>query len=160
MSSALQLSRGLRWSLYAAFAILFATGVAWLFADQLKDSANGEFWQDATADMLMVHGGAAMVTLLLLGSLFPNHIARAWRGRLNRISGTIMITCNAALIVTAFCLYYLGAETLCPWASNVHIVAGLALPAVVTIHIWLGRRRVRGKTVPPSAGRAAEKTVP
>jgi hypothetical protein len=84
MSSALQLDRRLRWSLYAAFALLFATGAAWLLADQLKDSADGEFWHATIANVLMVHGGVAMVTLLLLGAIFPIHIARAWRGRLNR----------------------------------------------------------------------------
>ena len=91
MSSALQLDRRLRWSLYAAFALLFATGAAWLLADQLKDSADGEFWQATIANVLMVHGGVAMLTLLLLGALFPIHIARAWRGRLNRVSGSIMV---------------------------------------------------------------------
>ena len=55
----------------------------WLLADQLKELASGEFWQEATANLLMVHGGAAMVTLLLLGALFPSHVARAWRSRLN-----------------------------------------------------------------------------
>ena len=102
MSSALQLDRRLRWSLYATFALLFATGAVWLLADQLKDSAEGEFWQATIANVLMVHGGATMVTLLLLGALFPIHIARAWRGRLNRISGAIMVMCNAVLIVTAY----------------------------------------------------------
>ena len=120
MSSALQLDRRFRWSLYAAFALLFATGAAWLLADQLKDSADGEFWQATTANVLMVHGGVAMLTLLLLGALFPIHIARAWRGRLNRVSGSIMVVCNAVLILTAFGLYYLGAETLRPWASDAH----------------------------------------
>src|SRR5262245_8318934 len=86
LSSALQLDRRLRWSLYAAFALLFATGAVWLVADQLKDSTDGEIWQATAANMLMVHGGVAML-LLLLGALFPIHIARAWRGRLNRISG-------------------------------------------------------------------------
>ena len=145
MSSALALDRRLRWSLYAAFALLFATGAIWLVADQLKDSDSGEFWQATIANMLMVHGGAAMVTLLLLGALLPIHIARAWRGRLNRVSGAIMIACNAVLIVTAFGLYYLGVETLHPWASDAHIAAGFALPLLLSFHIWLGRRRIKDK---------------
>ena len=147
MSSALQLDRRLRWSLYAAFALLFATGAAWLFADQLKDSADGEFWQATIANVLMIHGGAAMVTLLLLGAIFPIHIARAWRGRLNRVSGSIMVICNAVLILTAFGLYYLGAETLRPWASDVHIVVGFALPVLIALHIWLGRRQSNNRAL-------------
>ena len=101
-SSALQLDRRLRWSVYAAFALLFATGVVWLVADQLKESPDGELWQATAANMLMVHGGAAMLTLLLLGALLPIHMARAWRGGLNQISGSIMVVCNALLILSAF----------------------------------------------------------
>jgi hypothetical protein len=86
-----------------------------------------------------------MVTLLLLGALLPIHIARAWRGRLNRVSGAIMIACNAVLIATAFGLYYLGVETLRHWASDVHIAAGVALPLLLSFHIWLGRGRAKDK---------------
>jgi hypothetical protein len=141
MASALQLDHRLRWGLYVTFANLFATGAVWLLADQLKDSASGEFWQAAAANLLMAHGGVAMVTLLLLGALFPVHIARAWRASLNRVSGAIMITFNLVLIVTAFGLYYLGSETLRPWISDVHIAVGVAFPAALAVHIWLGRRR-------------------
>jgi heme A synthase len=151
MSTALQLDRRLRWSLYAVFALLFATGAVWLVADRLKDSPDGELWQATAANMLMVHGGAAMLTLLLLGALFPIHIARAWRGRLNRISGSIMVAGNAVLILTAFGLYYLGAETLRPWASDVHIAAGFLLPVLVVVHIWLGRRQSRTRASARSA---------
>lgn len=151
MSSALQLDRRLRWGVYAAFALLLATGAVWLLADQLKDSPDGELWQSTAANMLMVHGGAAMLTLLLLGALFPIHIARAWRGRLNRISGSIMVICNAVLILTAFGLYYLGAETLRPWASDVHIAAGFVLPALIAVHIWLGRRLSKNRALARSA---------
>jgi hypothetical protein len=56
-----------------------------------------------------------------------------------------MVTCNAVLILTAFGLYYLGAETLRPWASDVHMVAGFALPVLITIHIWLGRRQSKNR---------------
>jgi hypothetical protein len=143
MASALRLDRRFRWGLYLMFAILFAAGLVWLIADQLKDSPGGEFWQTTAANLLMAHGGAAMVTLLLLGALFPVHIARAWRGRLNRVSGAIMITFNAVLIVTAFGLYYLGSEALRPWISDVHSAAGVAFPAPLAIHIWLGRRYKR-----------------
>jgi heme A synthase len=151
MSSALQLDRRLRWSLYAAFALLFATGAVWLVADRLKESPDGELWQATAANMLMIHGGAAMLLLLLLGALFPIHMARAWRGQLNRISGSIMVLCNALLILTAFGLYYLGAETLRPWASDVHIAAGFVLPVLIVVHIWLGRRQSKNRALSRSA---------
>ena len=136
----MRLEPSFRYALYAAFAVLFVTGAGWLLADQLKEAANGEGWQIAAAYLLMIHGGAAMATLLLLGALFPLHIRRGWRARRNRIAGTAMVTCNAALILTAFGLYYFGSETLRPWASGVHIGVGIILPVLLLVHILVGRR--------------------
>src|SRR5258708_20901614 len=135
MPSALQLDPRFRRALYAAFATLFITGVAWLIADGRKDSASGEAWQAASAYMLMIHGGATMVLLLLLGALFPVHIPRAWRSRRNRLTGTVMVTFNLLLIVTAFGLYYPGSDIVRPWISHAHIPAGLFLPALILIHV-------------------------
>jgi hypothetical protein len=136
----LRLEPAFRYALYAAFALLFLTGVGWLLADQMKEAASAEGWQTAAADLLMIHGGAAMATLLLLGALFPLHVRRGWRARRNRIAGTAMVTCNAALILTAFGLYYLGSETLRPWASGLHIGVGMILPVLFVVHVIVGRR--------------------
>jgi hypothetical protein len=136
----LRLNPYFRWALHSVFVLLFVSGAVWLVADQLKDGANGELWQARGASLLMIHGGTAMATLLLLGALFPLHMQRSWRARKNRISGLTMVTFNAILIVTAFGLYYLGSEMLRPWISDVHIAVGLALPILLLIHIALGRR--------------------
>jgi hypothetical protein len=56
-----------------------------------------------------------------------------------------------ALIVTAFGLYYLGSDMARPWISDVHIVAGLALPAVLIFHVWLGRRQIRKRSARQSS---------
>lgn len=130
-----------RSALYGVFAVLFATGAAWLVADQLKDGANGELWQQAAANLLMVHGGAAMATLLMLGALGPVHVKYGWRSTRNRITGAIMVTFNAILIGTAFGLYYLGSEVLRPWFSNIHWVMGLSLPVLFLLHVLIGRTR-------------------
>ncbi len=129
--------------MYAAFAVLFLTGVGWLVADWQKDISGDEIWQQSIAYLLMVHGGAAMVTLLLLGALIPVHVLRAWRSLKNRLSGSAMVTFNAVLIVTAFGLYYLGSETLRPWMSWIHIAAGFSLWLLFPLHIYRGRREFR-----------------
>ena len=134
----MRLKPAFRFALYGAFAILFVSGGVWLVADRLKESS--DLWQETAADLLMVHGGAAMATLLLLGALVPLHVQRGWRAARNRIAGAAMVTFNAVLIVTAFGLYYMGAETLRPWMSDVHIAIGLALPVLLLIHVVLGRR--------------------
>jgi len=136
----LRLDPSFRWALYAVLALLSATGAAWLIMDQLKSIDGGDTWQAAGANLLMVHGGAAMLALMMLGALFPLHIQRGWRARKNRISGTIMATFVATLVVTAFGLYYSGSETLRPWISDAHIAAGFALSAFIVVHVTLGRR--------------------
>jgi len=134
----LRLKPAFRFALYTAFAVLFVSGATWLVADRWKETS--ELAQEAAADLLMVHGGAAMVALLLLGALVPLHVQRGWRAARNRIAGAAMVTFNSVLVVTAFGLYYAGSETLRPWMSDVHIGVGFALPILLVIHIALGRR--------------------
>ncbi|QGM48203.1 hypothetical protein [Methylocystis heyeri] len=129
--------------IYATVAALFVTGAGWLIADQFKDSEAGEAWQSAMAGFLMVHGGAAMAMLLLLGALGPLHVARSWRARKNRVTGGTMAAINACLVVTAFGLYYSGSPDLRTWTSNLHIAFGVALPSLMFAHIAIGRRSRR-----------------
>jgi cytochrome c biogenesis protein CcdA len=138
----LRLKSSFRRSIYAAFAVLFLTGAVWLVADWQKDISPDEIWQQIAATMLMVHGGAAMITLLLLGALIPLHLLRSWRAAKNRVSGSVMVAFNAVLIVTAFGLYYLGSESVRPWMSWIHIAAGSLLALSFPIHIVLGRRKL------------------
>jgi hypothetical protein len=138
----LRLKPSFRRSIYLAFAALFLTGTGWLVADWQKNISGDEVWQQTAASLLMLHGGGAMVTLLLLGALIPIHLLRAWRRRENLVSGSVMVTINAVLIVTAFGLYYLGSETVRPWISWLHIAAGFCLPVLLAIHVFLGRRRI------------------
>jgi hypothetical protein len=127
-----------RYSIYAAFATLFLTGAWWLVADWQKEG--DEIWQQIAANLLMVHGGLAMLALMLLGALIPLHLSRAWRMKRNRVSGSVMAAINAVLIATAFGLYYLGSDTLRPWISWIHIGTGTFLCLMFPLHIMLGRR--------------------
>lgn len=120
--------------------MLSLTGLAWLVADWQKDLAADEIWQQLAANMLMVHGGTAMLTLLLLGALIPIHLLRSWRRGRNRVSGSVMVLFNAVLIATAFGLYYLGSEAVRPWMSWIHLVAGCFVVLIFPVHIWMGKR--------------------
>jgi cation transport ATPase len=136
----LRLEPRFRFAFYGALAALLVTGIAWLPVERLKDRSNDDLWQETAAYLLMLHGGAAMATLMLLGALVPLHVQRAWRSRRNRMTGTVMVTFSATLIVTAFGLYYLGSEAIRSWASDIHIAAGVSLPVLLLAHILLGRR--------------------
>jgi cation transport ATPase len=129
-----------RASLYAVFALLTVTGVVWLLADWRKDPLAPDLWQEIAPLMLMLHGGAAMAALMLLGALVPLHVRRAWRSGRNRLTGPTMVAVNAVLIATAFGLYYAGSDTLRPWISDLHIVVGIVLPLALLVHVWRGRR--------------------
>jgi hypothetical protein len=130
-----------RYAVYGAFAVLFASGAAWLVADRMKENSEAEIWQESAATLLMLHGGTAMLSLMLLGALIPVHIWRAWRAKKNRTTGIVMVACNAVLIATAFGLYYLSSEALRPWSSDVHIGFGLAVPLLMLVHVRAGRRQ-------------------
>ena len=147
----MRLNRLFRYAIYGAFAALFLSGALWFLADGLKDSPDGETWQAISANLLMIHGGAAMLTLMLLGALAPVHGLRAWRAKKNRVTGAAMASLNGVLIVTAFALYYLGSENLRPWLSNIHLAAGCALPIQLAAHIYFGRRRSAAAAKPPFA---------
>ena len=137
----MRLEPAFRRGLYAVFAFLFVTGTLWVLADQMKAAPdNGETWQLAAANLLMLHGGGAMAILLLLGALVPLHIRAGWRRQRNRATGALMVSMNAALIVTSFGLYYAGSEWLRPWTSAIHIGFGLGLPVLLIAHILIGRR--------------------
>jgi len=136
----LRLDPRFRFSIYGAFAVLFVTGVGWLLADRMKDASSGEGWQLTAAYLLMLHGGAAMAMLMMLGALVPLHVRRGWRRRRNRTTGILMVAGNGVLILTAFGLYYLGSDMLRPWTSGIHIGIGLAVPLLFVVHVLVGRR--------------------
>ena len=143
----MRLSRGRRYAWYLVVATLVATGLIWLMADALKAGDDAETWQRVSSTALMIHGGAAMAALILIGALFEVHVLRAWRSRRNRGSGSILLTVNIVLILTAFGLYYSGSDVVRAWMSNTHIALGVFMPVMMVLHIWLGRRqRVGGNS--------------
>ncbi len=135
------LNRALRAALYAVLAVLLLTGAVWLALqvrpDPFQPAGEGSAW---APHLLAIHGGAAMLFLVLLGALIPLHIQANWARDRNRWTGVVMLAINAALIVTAYGLYYSGSDSLRGWASDLHIGAGFTLPAWVGVHVWLGRR--------------------
>src|SRR5262250_2874423 len=89
---AVRLSVRFRVTLYSIVAVLFVTGVAWIALDRAV-------WPETSTYLLRLHGGAAMVMLVLLGALLPLHMRIAWRRRRNRASGLVMVVANAVLVV-------------------------------------------------------------
>jgi hypothetical protein len=150
----LRLEPGLRFFNHAVVATLSATGAIWLIADTLKSPDGEELWQLVGANMLMLHGLAAMVALVLLGAMIPVHVLRSWRAGKNRISGAAMAGTNALLVITAWGLYYAGSDGLRTFVADLHIGVGIALPVLVVTHVALGRRTT--KRAYPEPARSVE----
>jgi hypothetical protein len=128
---------------YAGFGVAFLSGLCWIGA-QLWCGDGGPFGESPSALArwsMQVHGGAAMLVLVLLGTLLPGHVKRAWKTRRSRWTGGLMLGVNGLLIATGYALYYAGGEDLRAIASPLHWVAGLGLPALFGWHLWEARAR-------------------
>jgi cation transport ATPase len=143
--------------IYATLALLFATGVLWLVAKQGL-GAPGEFGETTSplAPLSMqVHGAAAMVFLVLLGTLLPGHVRQAWNARRSRVTGGGMLVGVALLVASGYGLYYLGGEETRAVVSALHWVVGLVLPAWLVWHVRasrvpVGRRARRAHHAQPA----------
>lgn len=125
--------------LYAVVALLFLSGAAWTYWNYLVVSP-GDFEMGAKALAMKIHGGAAMAILVLLGMLLTGHVRIAWRVRRNRGNGLPFLSAFAVLTITGYGLYYAGGERLRGWASWIHLAVGLALPLLLIVHVWVGKR--------------------
>jgi hypothetical protein len=85
--------------------------------------------------LMKIHGAAAMVALVAIGSLLAFHVPGGWAERRSRPSGSAMLVICALLTLTGYLLYYAGAETARDISSYVHLALGLALPVVLGAHL-------------------------
>lgn len=135
----IRLKRFQRWCLYAVLALLFLTGAAWTYWNYLVPEAR-DFEMSMKAWAMKVHGAAAMAILVLVGMLLATHVRLAWRVRRNRGNGSVFLGAFGILTITGYGLYYAGGENLRAWSSWIHLAVGLALPFLLILHIWLGKR--------------------
>ena len=111
--------------LHVALLLLLATGAAW---EVLSPGP----W----ASLLMkIHGGAAMLALVLLGMLIAHHIPAGWASLKNRSSGVLLLAALGWLVASGYLLYYSGSDSLRSIASQSHLWIGLAGCVVVALHI-------------------------
>lgn len=131
-----------RRALYAIFALLLISGLLWLgfhYFVSLKTDF-GDTHHPLEAWWLKLHGLAAMLSLIVFGSLMPGHIRNAWQYRKNRGSGGTMVAVMTVLALTGYFLYYVGSEEIRQFTGIVHWAIGLALTPLLIMHIALGRR--------------------
>ncbi len=145
----IRLPAGHKKTLYGVFALLWLSGLLWLIFHHFM-RLNGEFGSTAhplEIWWLRLHGLMGFAMLLLIGSILPVHARSAWRLNKNRRSGLGMKLLFGWLALTGYCLYYFISETNEAWLPVLHWSVGLATPALLILHIRLGRKR------PPPAWR-------
>lgn len=127
--------------LYACFAVLLASGALWLGVHYFGRTAGaiGELPHPAEAWSMRLHGLAAMLGLILFGSMMPVHIRNGWRLGTSRASGGSMVTALCLLTITGYGLYYLVNEDLRAWTSAIHWSIGLALLPIALVHVLYKR---------------------
>ena len=89
--------------------------------------------------MLKVHGGAAMLTIYLLGSMLYGHMVNAWQRQRNRASGGTAAATLLLLALSGYGLYYFGGDELRRGTEWLHWVFGFATPLLLWWHISRGR---------------------
>lgn len=128
---------------YLSFGVLFLSGVFWIALHYFVSKKSGQVGIEVNPlepFALKIHGASAMVVLVILGTLIPIHIKRAWKADINRWSGLAMISVNLLLIVTGYGLYYCGGEQSRIVISYFHWIVGCFLPLFLIWHIVIGRK--------------------
>ncbi len=95
--------------------------------------------------LLRLHGGAAMLSLIVFGTLLPTHVGRFWRVARNRAPGLGVLLVMLLLMATGYGLYYFGGEQLRTSTREIHIVFGFAALPAFAFHIWRGLALRQGR---------------
>jgi hypothetical protein len=141
-----RLPRRRRYALYLVVGLLLATGAAWAGLHYLPGwfGLEERSARAVNAVLMKIHGAAAMLSLLLFGTLLVDHVGTGWRSARNKPSGVAILTLAGTLIVTGYLLYYAGAESTRGAASILHLFVGLVRPVLVCVHaLRLVRARQR-----------------
>ena len=129
--------------LYLSLGILWLSGIFWLYLKYFGQ-VQGAFgsqsspWQPA---WMRIHGALAMVFLVLFGTLLTQHVPWGWKQRQQRPSGVSLLAISSVLIVTGWGLYYLVDTEIRHWVSLIHWGLGLLFPAIIALHVILGKSR-------------------
>ena len=128
---------------YAVFVLLWSSGLLWLVFHYFL-GLDGEFGPEPHPFekwWLRLHGLAAMLALLTIGSVATHHMRLAWNRGKNRHTGLPMLVLTAWLAATGYALYYFSTDDNATWLPVLHWAAGLTLPLMLLAHIAAGRRR-------------------
>lgn len=88
--------------------------------------------------ILAIHGVAAMIATLALGSALPFHLKSGLKSKRKWISGLSQLGFLGALMITGLLLYY-GPASIRETVVNTHWIIGLLFFAIFLLHVFNGR---------------------
>ncbi|HEY2190572.1 MAG TPA: hypothetical protein VGH48_18605 [Caldimonas sp.] len=141
-----------RRTLFAAGALLLASGVAWLGLHYGR--ADDSLPAPLEAWLMRLHGLAGFIALFCFGALAAAHIPQGlrlsrrmrWAGQ--RSSGLLLCGLAGALALTGYLLYYFAPDVVRPTLGWLHSGLGVLMAALIFSH----RRRSRSATGANPAG--------
>lgn len=89
--------------------------------------------------ILIFHGLSAFILMMILGSIFTNHIPLGWKTKKLKKAGMILASFASIQIITAFLLYYMSGEAR-DYVKYLHLIIGTLLPFALIFHIVLGKK--------------------
>ncbi|MCB1627214.1 MAG: hypothetical protein KDI51_15360 [Xanthomonadales bacterium] len=152
----LHLKHGLRRALYTVLALAWSSGISFYLLSRFV-TIEGEFgpqkhpWQ---YPVLQLHGACAFLLLMSAGALLLNHIPVAWRTARSRVSGLLLTSLVATMVLSAWCLYYVGDDEVRGWLANGHAACGVTLPLLLAWHVIVGRRHAPSRSQERGTGPA------
>lgn len=133
----MKLSTNQKLWLYLTGLVLLGSGLLWVLMHYFLVS-EGPFGPQAGPTELWsqrIHGAAAMVFLIVLGSLIPIHMVTGWKTRRKVPTALGVVIVNIILIVSGYGLYYFGGDLSRGSAHWSHIIAGIILPIALLFHL-------------------------
>lgn len=126
---------------YVAIALVTVTGAGWLVCHYLlaEAGAYGRVPHPQEGRWMSLHGAAATLALFVFGSLLPTHMRGGWALGRGRLGGGAMAATMAILSLGGLGLYYVADEGFREWLGLSHWALGLALPALLVVHIKSAR---------------------
>lgn len=87
-----------------------------------------------------LHGFFAFASAAVLGALFPLHIRTAWRRRRQLRSGLAVLSLALGLVLSGWGIYYIADERWAVGISVAHVLIGLCVALLLTVHVVIAKR--------------------
>ena len=137
----IRLSKIHEYIIYLISFIVTISGFVWLYFDffvrvETEYSLQVHPMQNI---FLILHGSSSIIFLIILGSVLPIHVYKAWKIKNNRLSGGFFLLLFTILILTGIGLFYSAVEDNRRILSVLHWVIGILFPIFFVIHIYFGK---------------------